>query len=249
MRLIGKTVTFALVFSIVFFVLHTADSTGMVIGADLDDLGGVPWLYSAVCLIFSILAGFIIQHEWTQWNALVEAVNEEVSALRHLWLWSQHVPDLRTSLHQALQQYLTVTIQDEWGSNAQSGSEAAQKSLAIVWETMSTLPQSPSLVTPVTTIIGDLVKHREHRLHSGQRHMPQILKVTIGFADGLVIVLSLFIGVKHLWLDYLFTLSIALLAYVVYLVVDDLDHPLRPGIWHVTSKRYERLLSQLQQQK
>jgi hypothetical protein len=78
--------------------------------------------------------------------------------------------------------------------------------------------------------------------------MPQILKVTVGFADGLVIVLSLFIGVKHLWLDYLFTLSIAVLAYVVYLVVDDLDHPLRPGIWHVTSKRYERLLAKLQQQ-
>lgn len=65
---------------------------------------------------------------------------------------------------------------------------------------------------------------------------------------GLVIVLSLFVGVKHLWLDYLFTLSIAMLANVVYLVIDDLDDPLRPGIWHVTSKRYERLLAQLQLQ-
>jgi hypothetical protein len=248
MRLIRKTVIFALVFSVVFFVLHTADFTGMIIGADLDDLGGVPWLYSAVCLIFSILAGFIIQHEWDQWNALVEAVNGEVSALQHLWLWSQHVPDLRISLHKALRQYLTVTIQNEWGPDAQSESEAAQKSLSMVWEAVAALPPSPGLVMPATAIVGDLLRHREHRLHSGQRGMPQILKVTVGFADGLVIVLSLFIGVKHLWLDYLFTLSIALLAYVVYLVVDDLDHPLRPGIWYVTSKRYERLLAQLQQQ-
>jgi hypothetical protein len=248
MRLIRKTVIFALVFSVVFFVLHTADFTGMIIGADLDDLGGVPWLYSAVCLIFSILAGFIIQHEWDQWNALVEAVNGEVSALQHLWLWSQHVPDLRIPLHKALRQYLTVTIQNEWGPDAQSESEAAQKSLSMVWEAVAALPPSPGLVMPATAIVGDLLRHREHRQHSGQRRMPPILKVTIGFADGLVIVLSLFIGVKHLWLDYLFTLSIALLAYVVYLVVDDLDHPLRPGIWHVTSKRYERLLAQLQQQ-
>lgn len=248
MRLIRKTVIFALVFSVVFFVLHTADSTGMIIGADLDDLGGVPWLYSAVCLIFSILAGFIIQHEWDQWNALVEAVNGEVSALQHLWLWSQHVPGLRISLHEALRQYLTVTIQDEWGPDAQSESEAAEKSLAMVWEAVVVLPTSSGLVMPATAIVGDLLRHREHRLHSSQRRMPPILKVTVGFADGLVILLSLFIGVKHLWLDYLFTLSIALLAYVVYLVVDDLDHPLRPGIWHVTSKRYERLLAQLQQQ-
>ena len=245
MRLIRKTVTFALVFSVVFFVLHTADSTEMIIGADLDDLGGVPWLYSAVCLIFSILAGFIIQHEWDQWNGLVEAVNGEVSTLQHLWLWSQHVPDLRTSMHEALRQYLTVTIQDEWGSDTQSESETAQKSLAMVWETVAALPPSSSLVMPATAIVGDLLRHREHRLHSGQRRMPPILKMTVGFADGLVIVLSLFVGVKHLWLDYLFTLSIALLTYVVYLVVDDLDHPLRPGIWHVTAKRYEHLLAKL----
>jgi hypothetical protein len=77
--------------------------------------------------------------------------------------------------------------------------------------------------------------------------MPTMLKTTVGFVDGLVIALSLFIGEKHLWLDYLFTLSIALLAYVVYLVIDDLDHPLRPGIWHVTSKPYEHLLAQLSQ--
>jgi hypothetical protein len=101
---------------------------------------------------------------------------------------------------------------------------------------------------PVTAIVGDLLRHREFRLHSGQRRMPPVLKWTVGFADGLVIVLSLFVGVKHLWLDYLFTLSIAMLTYVVYLVIDDLDDPLRPGIWHVTSKRYERLLAQLQLQ-
>ena len=249
MRLISKTLSFALVFSVVFFVLRTADSTGLIIGDDLDDLGGVPWLYSAVCLIFSILAGFIIQHEWDQWSSLVEAVNGEVSALQHLWLWLQHVPDLRISLHEALRQYLMVTIQDEWGSSAQIESEAAQKSLSMIWEAVAALPASPGLVLPATVIVGDLLRHREHRLHSGQRRMPPILKVTVGFADGLVIVLSLFIGVKHLWLDYLFTLSIALLAYVIYLVIDDLDHPLRPGIWHVTSKRYEHLLAQLQQNK
>ncbi len=95
-------------------------------------------------------------------------------------------------------------------------------------------------------IIGDLLRHREYRLQAGQRRMPVIVKATVSFADGLVIVLSLFIGAQHLWLDYLFTLSIALLAYAVYLVIDDLDHPLKPGIWHVTATPYEHLLTELQ---
>ncbi|MBI3715300.1 MAG: hypothetical protein HY255_04850 [Betaproteobacteria bacterium] len=238
---------FALLFSVMFFFLHAADATRAVIREGLEDMGGIPWLYSAVCLIFSILAGFVIQHEWDQWNALVEAMNGEVSALQHLWLWSQQVLNLGGKLREAMKQYLTATIQDEWRARAPGESEAAGQAFAVVQEEASTLFQHPDLRMTTVGIIGDLLRHREHRLHSGQRRMPPILKVTVGFADGLVIVLSLFIGVKHLWLDYLFTLSIALLAYVVYLVIDDLDHPLRPGIWHVTSKRYEHLLAQLQQ--
>ena len=248
MRLVGKIVFFAILFSATFFFLHATDATKAVMRDDLDDLGGIPWLYSAVCLIFSILAGFVIQHEWDYWNDFMEAINGELSTLRSLWLWSQHVPDCATKLREAMSQYLTVTIEDEWRTSAMGESEVAGKALAVLQEEASTLFQHSDLNMTAVGIISDLLRHREHRLYSGQRHMPQILKVTVGFADGLVIVLSLFIGVKHLWLDYLFTLSIALLAYVVYLVVDDLDHPLRPGIWHVTSRRYERLLAQLQQQ-
>ena len=248
MRLVGKIVIFATLFSSMFFFLHATDATKALFRDDMEDLGGIPWLYSAVCLIFSISAGFVIQHEWDQWNDFVDAIKDEVSTLQSLWLWSQHVPDLGTKLREAMRQYLTVTIQDEWRARTSGESEAADRALVVVQEEASALFRHSELRITTVGIIGDLLRHREHRLHSGQRHMPQILKVTVGFADGLVIVLSLFIGVKHLWLDYLFTLSIALLAYVVYLVVDDLDHPLRPGIWHVTAKDYERLLARFQQQ-
>jgi hypothetical protein len=33
---------------------------------------------------------------------------------------------------------------------------------------------------------------------------------------------------------------------VVYLVVDDLDNPLRPGIWQITPHDYEELLRRLE---
>jgi hypothetical protein len=246
MKLVRKIVIFAMLFSIIFFFLHATDVTRTVIRDDLEDLGGIPWLYSAVCLIFSILAGFVIQHEWDQWNDFMEAIKGEVGTLRSLWLWAQHVPNRGMKLREAMKQYLTFTIRHEWGPSALGESEAAGQALAFVQEEASTLFQHSELRMTTVGIIGDLLRYRDQRLHSGQRRMPTILRATVGFADGLVIVLSLFIGVKHLWLDYLFTLSIALLAYVVYLVIDDLDQPLRPGIWHITSKPYEHLLARLQ---
>jgi hypothetical protein len=39
--------------------------------------------------------------------------------------------------------------------------------------------------------------------------------------------------------------SIALLAFSVYLVLDDLDSPLQPGLWQVTPEDYQRLLTKL----
>lgn len=247
MRLGGKLIVFATIFSTMFFILHATDVTRTVVRDDMDDLGSIPWLYSAVCLIFSILAGFVIQHEWDQWNDFMDAIKGELSSLRSLWLWSQHVPDLGRKLQEAIRQYVTVTIQAEWRPRAFGENEATGKALTVIQEEASTLFRHSELKMTTVMIIGDLLRHREHRLHSGQQRMPKMLKATVGFADGLVIVLSLFIGVKHLWLDYVFTLSIALLAYLVYLVIDDLDHPLRPGIWHVTAKPYEQLLAQLQQ--
>ena len=93
MKLIGKLVAFLLVFSLLFLFLRIYSGYDQVIlMADLEDIGGVSWLYSAVCLIFSILVGFIIQSQRGHWNILIGAVKGEVSALHQLWFWSAYFP-------------------------------------------------------------------------------------------------------------------------------------------------------------
>jgi hypothetical protein len=62
MKLLYKIFLFLLIFSLTFWLTRTADQ-GKLILIDLRDLGGIPWLYSSICLIFSILAAFTIQKE------------------------------------------------------------------------------------------------------------------------------------------------------------------------------------------
>ena len=75
--------------------------------------------------------------------------------------------------------------------------------------------------------------------------MPIILKRIVFLADILLIILSLFIAVNNVYLDYIFTASIGLLAFALILVIDDLDNPFRPGTWHLTTKGYRSLLEEL----
>jgi hypothetical protein len=55
----------------------------------------------------------------------------------------------------------------------------------------------------------------------------------------------MFIGIKNIWLAFLFTASIASLAFAIFLVLLDLDNPLKPGSWHITTKDYENLLARI----
>ncbi len=91
----------------------------------------------------------------------------------------------------------------------------------------------------------DIVKNRNRRLYQSAIHIPHILKNTLIFADVLLILLSLFIGVNNPWIDYIFTLSIGVLAYTIYIVIDDLDNPFRPGAWHLTPQDYKMLLDDI----
>ncbi len=62
-----------------------------------------------------------------------------------------------------------------------------------------------------------------------------------------MIILSLLIGVRNPLLDYIFTVSIGVLAYTIYLVIDDLDGPFRPGAWHLSSNEYKILLERIKE--
>lgn len=83
MKPIFKILVFLLIFSLTFWLIRTANY-GKLVLIDLRDLGGIPWLYSAICLIFSILAAFTIQKEWENWNELVTAIKGEVGVVREL---------------------------------------------------------------------------------------------------------------------------------------------------------------------
>jgi hypothetical protein len=75
--------------------------------------------------------------------------------------------------------------------------------------------------------------------------MPPLLRNTLRFAAFLLIGLSMFIAIKDIELAFLFTASIASLSYAIFLVLVDLDNPLKPGDWHITTKDYKALLEKI----
>ncbi|MDE3225257.1 MAG: DUF4239 domain-containing protein, partial [Nitrospirota bacterium] len=232
-------------FTLLFFLLRTTEHfNNHILMDEIEELAGVPWLYSVIGLIFSILAAFVIQTEWEHYSRLAGSVKEEVGALEQLWHWSFHFPpEIRGRTHQAIRDYLARTIHEGLQQSARDGADDVDEpALTALRDTVFALAPTPEVMFAAFAIFTDLVKHHESRLHYASSHVPSILRHTILFGASLIILFSFFIGVKNVWLDYLFSGGLALLTFLVYLVMDDLDQPLRPGIWQLTTKDHQRLL-------
>jgi hypothetical protein len=218
----------------------------------LADLGGIPWLYASIGTLFSILAGFIIQKEWENWNSLVDAVGGEVNTLREMWLWSRYLPgETGDVFHNSIHSYLEEMAESglyksEQNITSSRIEDSVSKLNAKMFEMFN---NQPAIATNAFAFFTKLIEQRTQRIRYSSHHVPRSIKGIILFATALMICLSLFIGVKNIWLDYAFTASLSMLAFVIFLVIDDLDHPLVPGGWHLTAQPYRKLLDEISKYK
>lgn len=246
MTLIKKLVPFLVVFGVIFYFVRTSSFYNARLL--FENVDGVPYLYAVVGTVFGVLAAFAIQKEWEEWNALVEAVRGEVDGLEKLYLWSSNFPEkIKTPIHENIKKYLSLIVSAGWKYNSVGErSPEIEKVIADLNDSIYCLfDEAPQLMPTSFALLSIVMNNRSARLQHSAEHMPPILKNTLQFAAFLLIGLSMFIAIRDITLAFLFTASIAALAYSIFLVLIDLDNPLKPGDWHVTTDDYKALLQKI----
>src|SRR5258706_682239 len=77
------------------------------------NIDSIPWLFSAISLIFSIISGFVIQSKWSTWDHLIDATHGELNSFRQLHVLSHHFPEsIQKKIKQNICQYLTLIIKE-----------------------------------------------------------------------------------------------------------------------------------------
>ncbi len=242
-----RLVIFLLIFNICFFVVRFFNLLPSV--KLIENNASLPWLFSAIGLIFSIISGFVIQSKWSTWNELIDATHGELNSLRQLHILSHHfLPKIGVKIRKKITEYLNLIIyESEKNINLDQRSEDIDKALFALEETIFDIDYSehPNIGAMSFDLIRKCTEYREKRLQNILHKLPLGVEIFIIFATGATIFSSLFIGVASLAYDYLFTSIIALLAYGIYLLIDDLDHPYRPGQWHLSIEGYKKVLKEV----
>ena len=251
MKNIIKVIIFTILFSLLFFLVrHPSSWWYQDTTALLADIGGLTYLYSTVATIFALLAAFVILTESERWNKLNDAIRGELTELYELYLWSKHFSEKnKIAIQKNIIMYLEGTIEAGLLPETQDNPKMITVMKEIHNNVYETTKEAPTLTENTFAIFTDLLKKREERLEYSAMHLPPILKRTFVFSNILTIILSMMIGVRDFWLNYVFMLSIAVLGYIIYLLVDDLDNPVQPGNWQLTTNQYKTLLEKIQAEK
>ncbi len=246
MALIKKLIPFLAIFWTIFYFIRTSSlyDTRLL----LSNSDGIPWLYAVVGTIFGVLAGFAIQKEWDEWNSLTDAVRGEVDGLEKLYLWSSNFPKtIKNEIHTNIKRYLALIIKEGWqySEKGEKSKEVEDVIADLNNSIYKIFDEAPQLMPTSFALLSVVLNHRSARLQHSAEHIPPLLRNTLRFAAFLLIALSMFIAINDIYLAFLFTASIASLAYSIFLVLIDLDNPLRPGDWHITTKDYETLMEKI----
>ena len=241
--IVRRILYFFVPFTAVFWLVHEQFET-IISRSTLNGLSG---FYSADGLIFGLIAAFVIQREWEMWVNLSESVRAEIDAVREMWKWSMYAEGaLCEKAHHHLENYLTLIVAEWDAGHVNQRSHAVDAELDGLRDILANMSLAAgNLGFPLQGAFTNLVQARDLRLNYSNEHMPSILKRIVIFADILLIILSLFLAVNNIYIDYIFTAAISVLAFALILVADDLDSPFRPGAWHLTTDGYETLLKEL----
>jgi hypothetical protein len=246
-----KLIAFFLVFNLLFFSIRFFNLLPPV--KLIENNSSLPWLFSAIELIFSIISGFIIQSKWSTWNTLIDATHEELSSVRELYILSHHFSkEIRQQIKEKISNYLSLILEEsETNKNLSNRSAEVDQAIFQLEETIFSIDyaEHPNIGSMAFDLVRKCMESREKRLQNILHSLPLGVKVFIIFATYSSIFTSLFIGVTSIGYDYLFTSVIALLAYGIYLLIDDLDHPYRPGQWHLSMKGYREVLREINEDK
>jgi hypothetical protein len=236
---------FIFLFTIIFFAVRYSGlpSTGTSTTAI-----NLPWLFSAISLIFSIVSGFIIQSKWQTWNELIDATHGEVSTLKQLHTLANHFPvSVQKEIRTDINEYLEFILSETSGTKAQPRSQNVERAIYKLEETVLDIDYSehPNIGSLAFDLVRKTLEYREKRLQNAAHTLPRGVRFFTLTATTAIILSSLFVNIDVLAYDYIFTLIIALLSFGVYLLIDDLDHPYRPGQWQLTKDEYRVLHSEI----
>ena len=214
------------------------------------DLKSIPTMFSAGNFIYSIFTAFIIQAQWQRWGTLIDANLGELRMLRQLFIVAHHFPvkersDIRFHIYRYLNLIMSSTIGKK-DKDLRYRSKKVDDALARIEDSMFAASKKYPDIGPLSfNYLTSAMEYREQKLQIISQSLPLGLRLFVIFLTFTIIFGTLFLPFSDLVYNYYFALVVSILAFGIYLIIEDFDHPYRPGIHYLSNDGYKNLMKEI----
>lgn len=222
----------------------------------VEDVSAWGAFFSVFGVVYAIVAGFLLVTVLTRYGALSQTIEDELNAVESIrdfliyFSGEQHVAI--QAVKQALADYIKAVARVEWEEmtdiKTPTNSDTSRELYAVMEATgdiHSIEEQDQAIRATVIANVSDLTKLRTRRISLANERLPPRLRLLLFFMSVVLIASFLAVGVRSTAAHVFMTSALSTSAYLLYWIIEDLDHPFY-GVWNIDRSPLEDLLDRFE---
>ncbi len=214
--------------------------------------------FSVFGVLYAIIIGLLLVDVLGRYQKMLVIVRKELNALqdiRDFLIYCDIKKEIKHNIKKRLQQYIEKIIDKEWKSMAvekeKEDSDTSKKLLALMRAVHKM--EKPNLNTSDKIAFESIINttalvttYRTERLELAEEHLKSPLRYLIIFMSVILVMGFVLLIVESPWIHGFMVFAIVSAIGLLYIVIDDMNHPFSKGLWQIDNQLFKNLNKRLE---
>ncbi len=217
-----------------------------------DDVSAWGAFFTVFGVIYAIIAGFLLLDVLGRYGELARTCEAELNAVEcirdFLVYLEANQPEIGIRIRRSLRDYVASVSMTEWpqmcdaaGDTDSDTSEELYALMRVVNEVEVKTEADQVVLTAFIDKIAEITTKRTERICLANTRLPPRLKALLLFMSISLVAGFLLMKVANVYVHFFMAASLAMCVHLLYLIIEDLDHPFY-GVWNVSNSGFDQLL-------
>jgi hypothetical protein len=218
----------------------------------VEDISAWGSFFSVFGVVYAIVTGFLLITVLNRYTTLNQTIEEELNAIESirdfLVYFGSGQQTAVQELNKSLARYTKAVATTEWEEMADpvkpTNSDTSEELYEIIRCTGKfhvTEDRDSSVLSAIIASVADLGKMRTRRIALANERLPPRLRLLLLFMSVVLAVGFLAVGVRSLTAHIFMTSALSVSVYLLYWIIEDLDHPFY-GVWNIDRSPLDELI-------
>ncbi len=253
----------ALKISIPLFVVIIVSATLVVIlrpymqyEGIIEDVSSWGAFFTVFGVIYAIVAGFLLVTVLNRYSTLSQTIEDELNAVESirdfLVYFEVNQQASAQEIRASLTRYTKAVATTEWQEMADPAiptnsdtSEDLYDIMRCVGKLRVAEDRDSSVLSAMIASVSDLAKMRTRRIALANERLPHRLRILLLFMSVALAAAFLLVGVRSLYAHVFMTSALSFSVYLLYWIIEDLDHPFY-GMWNINRSPLDELIKRFE---